>query len=42
MDLCKEDEPLANAFEYKSVAEQNSIDLAWEAVSRDGYQMETI
>jgi hypothetical protein len=32
-DLCKEDEALAAAFENKSVAEQNSIDVAWDAVS---------
>lgn len=35
--LVKEETPLAKAYNYRSVAEQNSIDLAWDALMQPQY-----
>ena len=37
-DLCKENVILSKIFEGKSVAEQNSIDLAWQALMDPSFQ----
>ena len=37
-DLCKENELLAKIFKGKSVAEQNSVDLAWQALMDPNFQ----
>jgi 3'5'-cyclic nucleotide phosphodiesterase len=36
--LVNENEPLANRYHSKSVAEQNSIDLAWSLLTEDDYK----
>lgn len=37
MQLAKEDEQMAALYNNKSIAEQNSLDLAWELLMRDKY-----
>lgn len=37
--LCKEDEILAARYKSKSVAEQNSVDLAWSLFLEDQFQL---
>ena len=36
--LVKEEHPLASKYKNKSVAEQNSVDLAWEIIMSDDYK----
>jgi hypothetical protein len=36
--LVKEEAPLATVYDNKSVAEQNSVDLVWELLMRDGFK----
>jgi hypothetical protein len=36
--LCKEDKGLASAYRSKSVAEQNSLDIAWEILMADDFK----
>lgn len=36
--LCSEEPSLASAYKSKSVAEQNSVDLAWDALMSEGYK----
>lgn len=36
--LCKENKELASAYDEKSVAEQNSLDLAWDALMDPNFQ----
>ena len=38
MDLCKEDPELAEVYQHKSVAEQNSVEFAWEALMDPSFQ----
>ena len=37
MQLAKEDEMMAEVYKNKSIAEQNSLDLAWDLLSSDSY-----
>ena len=37
MQLAKEDEIMASLYKNKSIAEQNSLDLAWDLLMKDDY-----
>lgn len=37
MQLAKEDEQMAALYNNKSIAEQNSLDLAWDLLMKDRY-----
>lgn len=37
MQLAKENEAMAKVYKNKSIAEQNSLDLAWDLLSSDCY-----
>jgi len=37
MQLAKEDEQMADLYHNKSIAEQNSLDLAWDLLMKEKY-----